>query len=103
MHIGKVVFFFFLINCILKLFLSHPHPSLPHLHSLFLEMGVPVNIHFLIYNQLEFQLFKFALLCRFVLIASVYSNRFLVSHGVQTLSIIWQSSINITRKEQQSP
>lgn len=48
MHIGKMGIFF-LMNYILKLFLSHPHPTLPRLHSLFLEMGVLVNIHFHIF------------------------------------------------------
>lgn len=55
MHIGKMGIFF-LMNYILKLSLSHPHPTLPLLYSLFLEMGVLVNIHFCIsYNQLEFE------------------------------------------------
>lgn len=53
MHIGKMGIFF-PYDYILKLSLSHPHPTLPHLHSLFLEMGVLVNFIFS-YNQLEFE------------------------------------------------
>lgn len=33
MHIGKMGIFF-LTNHILKLFLSYPHPTLPHLYAL---------------------------------------------------------------------
>lgn len=74
MHIGKMGNFF-LLNCILKPFFSHSHPTLPHLRSLFSRDG-NTSQHSFPYFPITSQNFKLlcAFLCRLVLLVSVHSG-----------------------------